>query len=159
MPPEQGLAIRPLVPGDKTAWKTLWRTFVADVGERVSDAEVERAWATLMDETAALHGLAATMDGALAGFVVYAPIPYPWGSGKACYLVDIGVAVAYRRRGVARALIEALAERGRTERWRHIFWLAQPENQGARRLYDSLARQSDLVRYDLMLTPDDPAPS
>jgi ribosomal protein S18 acetylase RimI-like enzyme len=151
-----GPTIRPLAPGDEAAWKALWRVFVAEVGEHASEAEIARAWATLMDEGAALYGLVAEMGSELAGFVLYAPIPYPWGCGRACYLVDIGVAAAHRRKGVARALITALAERGRAERWRHIFWLAQPGNQGARRLYDSLAKQSDLVRYDLMLTPDEP---
>jgi len=146
--------IRPLGAQDEAAWKELWRQYANEVGESTNAVETDRAWSILMDPDLPLHGLGASVEGSLAGFLLYAPIPYPWGTGSACYLVDIGVNGAFRRRGVAWALIKVLAGMGLRNEWRHIFWLADPKNPAACRLYDQIGRRSELVRYEMTLAPE-----
>lgn len=152
---KQSVEIRPLAASDEAAWKALWLSYAEESGETPTEAEIGRAWSNLMEPDIPLYGLTADAARCLAAFLLYAPIPYPWDSGSACYLVDISVARDFRRRGIARALIEALTDIGRRQGWRHIFWMAQRDNSGARRLYDEIAVESDLIRYDIPLMTSD----
>jgi len=56
-----------------------------------------------------------------------------------------------RGRGVGRALIEALADRGRNEGWLRLYWQTARDNETAQKLYDKLAERTDWLRYDLDL--------
>ncbi len=56
-----------------------------------------------------------------------------------------------RGRGVGRALIEALADRGRNEGWLRLYWQTARDNETAQKLYDKLAARTDWLRYDLDL--------
>lgn len=152
------MEIRPLTASDEAAWKALWRSYVEESGEIQTEAEIDRAWSNLLDPDTPLYGLAADTAGLLAGFLLYVPIPYPWGSGSACYLVDISVARDFRRHGIARALINALTDIGRDQGWLHIFWMARRDNSGARRLYREIATERDMIRYDIPLVTSNATP-
>jgi hypothetical protein len=47
-------------------------------------------------------------------------------------------------------LIQALARRGRDEKWFRIYWMTKRDNSTARKLYDSITPVTDWVRYDLV---------
>lgn len=55
-----------------------------------------------------------------------------------------------RGEGGGRALIRALARRGRDENWSRIYWMTKRDNAPARKLYDSITPVPDWVRYDLV---------
>jgi GNAT superfamily N-acetyltransferase len=56
-----------------------------------------------------------------------------------------------RGRGIARALIEAVAEAARTRGAERLYWLTQTHNAAARALYDKVAKYNDFIRYDYPL--------
>ena len=65
-----------------------------------------------------------------------------------CYLQDLFTAPEARGKGVARALIEAIAVEARTHGAARYYWLTQDHNATARALYDRVARHNGFLRYD-----------
>ncbi len=70
---------------------------------------------------------------------------------RVCYLQDLYTDEAYRSRGVARALIERVAQAAREGGASRLYWLTQEGNATARALYDRIARYQGFIRYDYAL--------
>lgn len=65
---------------------------------------------------------------------------------------DLYVTEGHRGEGVGRALIEAGAEVARQRGAHHLEWATAPDNETARRLYDSTgAERSEWIEYELGL--------
>jgi GNAT superfamily N-acetyltransferase len=65
---------------------------------------------------------------------------------------DLYVVESRRGEGVGRALIEASAAVGRERGAHQLEWVTGPDNKAARRLYDSLATESEpSIEYELRL--------
>ena len=56
-----------------------------------------------------------------------------------------------RGKGVARALIEAVAAEARKQGATRYYWLTQEHNAAARVLYDKVAKHNGFIRYDFPL--------
>ena len=54
-------------------------------------------------------------------------------------------------KAVGRALIMALAERGRADRWLRLYWNTADDNRQAQAPYEKVAARTRWVRYDLAL--------
>ena len=89
----------------------------------------------------------AEVDGQVYGFANCVVHENTWESQAVCYLEDLFVTPAARRRGIARALIEWLHNAMRAEGWARLYWMTQAENLEARRLYDHFAQADGFVRY------------
>ena len=139
------IEIGPLRPGDRGAWEVLARGYKAFYREPTPDEAYEATWQRLADGTK-LHGLGARLDGTLIGIAHYFFHPTFW-SGEACYLQDLFVDEAVRGRGVARALIERVAEAARERGATRYYWHTQEDNARARVLYDKVARYNGFIRY------------
>ena len=70
----------------------------------------------------------------------------------ACYLQDLYTDPAARGQGVARALIEAVAQAARQRGATRLYWLTQDHNSTARALYDKVAAFKGFIRYDYPLS-------
>ena len=145
--------IRDLAPRDKAAWLVLWKGYCDFYEVAVADEVTEAAWARLVDPAVRnTIGLVACdaedRPVALAHCELQANT---WHLKPNCYLEDLFVAPEARCGGAARALIEALAERGRREGWLRLYWLTKADNHRARALYDRIGQLTDWVRYDLPL--------
>lgn len=145
------VVIRDVAPEDRAAFLVMWDDFVAyDPDEPMFTGMGAVNWERLMDPANPFKGLVAVDEsGARLGFTLYLAFPFSFSRGDACYLQDLYVVRAARGRGIARSMITELAERGRKAGWFKIFWMTQPDNDMARRLYDSVAQVADFVRYDL----------
>ena len=53
--------------------------------------------------------------------------------------------------GVARALIDAIADDARARGCAAFYWLTKADNEAARTLYDKVARNKGFIRYDYPL--------
>ena len=73
-----------------------------------------------------------------------------WAS-KVCYLQDLFTAPQARGHGVARALIERVAQEARAAGASRYYWLTQESNAAARALYDRVARFNGFIRYEYPL--------
>ena len=142
------LSIEPLRGHDRAAWEPLARGYKTFYETPTTDEEFDRAWARLQSGEAL--GLAAKEDGAMLGIAHYLFHASAWAP-KVCYLQDLFTAPAARGRGVARALIEAVAEDARRRGATRYYWLTQENNKTARALYDKLAQHKGFIRYDFPL--------
>jgi GNAT superfamily N-acetyltransferase len=91
------------------------------------------------------------MAGQLVGIAHYMFHTSAW-SADACYLQDLFVDEAVRGQGVARALIEGVAQAARQGSAPRFYWLTHQNNATARTLYDKLGQYKGFIRYDYPLT-------
>ncbi len=143
------LSIARLTADDREEWEPLARGYKAFYRENPSNADYERAWQRLIAGDA-VHGLGARLDGRLVGIAHYFFHPHCWAD-DVCYLQDLFTAPDMRGRGVARALIEAVAEAARAKGAARYYWLTQEDNLPGRALYDRVARYHGFIRYDYTL--------
>ncbi|HWV89684.1 MAG TPA: GNAT family N-acetyltransferase, partial [Burkholderiales bacterium] len=97
-----------MTPSDQPRWLELARGYKAFYKTPVTDAEYQRAWKRLLANDRA-WGLGARHDGQLVGITHYLFHSSTWNE-EVCYLQDLFVDPAFRGRGIARALIEAVAK-------------------------------------------------
>jgi GNAT superfamily N-acetyltransferase len=138
--------IQPLKAEDRAAWEVLARGYKHFYNTPTSDAEFDAAWRRLLDRDG-VHGLAAWLDGQLVGIAHYLFHTSVWATAN-CYLQDLFTLQDARGKGVARALIEAVAHEARERKVARYYWLTQEHNAVARVLYNKVAKYQGFIRYD-----------
>lgn len=147
----RGHTIRPVRPGEREAWEALWSGYLDFYQAAIGPEMRDLTWERLHDPQVPLHALVAEEDGGLVGLVHYLYHVSAWTTGAYCYLQDLYTAPEARGRGVARALIEAVAsEAGRAGADR-VYWLTMEDNAPARALYDTLADRPGFIQYRRIL--------
>jgi len=115
--------VRALQHKDKTAWAPLWAGYLAFYETELAPEVSENTWARLVAADGDIEGLGAFGEaGEMIGFTHYLLHPSTWGAAPVCYLEDLFVSKVARGTGAGRALIETLAEKGRTAGWQSIYW-------------------------------------
>lgn len=144
------LTIGRLEPSDRAQWEVLFRGYMDFYERTLPQATYDRAWNEFAKETR-LHALGARLDGRLVGiahFLVHANT----SSDDVCYLQDLFTDIDVRGKGVARALIDAVAAWARARACPRLYWQTQASNATARRLYDKVAVNRGFIRYDIELS-------
>lgn len=141
--------IAPLALTDRAAWEVLARGYKAFYRTEVTDAGYEEAWQRLLRHDD-VFALGARLDGKLVGIAHYLFHTSVWAR-KVCYLQDLFVGPDVRGRGVARALIAAVADEARQAGAARYYWTTQDHNATARALYDKVAKFNGFIRYDCPL--------
>lgn len=105
----------------------------------------------LQDRTGEVLG--ARIDGKLVGFCIFYDLPEPV-SGRRCGLTDhIYVHHEFRGRGIAKALIDVLADQGEDRDWSKLLFNAPRQPEDGRKLYEQIAAPADwtsyIIRFDL----------
>ena len=149
--PTGPLIIRPFEPRDRAAWEAMWAGYLAFYETALPPETSADTWARFVRAAPGHIGLIAEGDEGPLGFAHAILHPGTWSPKPVCYLEDLYVNEAARGRGAGRALIEALAEKGRAEGWLRLYWQTARSNDTAQRLYDKLAARTDWLRYDLDL--------
>ncbi|MEC3977134.1 GNAT family N-acetyltransferase [Amycolatopsis sp. H20-H5] len=145
------IEISPVRPGDRPGWEVLARGYKAFYRTEVSDAGYDEAWRGLLRDDE-VHGLVARLDGNVVGIAHYLVHADIWSPG-ACYLQDLFVDESVRGQGVARGLIERVAELARDKGLSRLYWTTRQDNARARALYDKVADFRGFLRYDYPLSP------
>lgn len=138
--------VMPLRAEDRARWEALARGYKAFYRTDVPDAGYDETWRRLNGDEG-LFGLGAHLDGRLVGITHYLFHKSVW-MADVCYLQDLFTDQAVRGRGVARALIEAVAADARLRGAPRLYWLTQEDNARGRALYDKVARYNGFIRYD-----------
>jgi GNAT superfamily N-acetyltransferase len=143
------MTIGKLAPTDKDAWEALFRQYITFYEEDLPQSMYDRAWTEFQAGTR-MHALGAWLDGTLAGithFLVHPSTTNP----DVCYLEDLFTAPEYRGRGVARALIEAVAHWAAGQGCGRVYWHTRESNATARLLYDKVADYGGFIMYTMGL--------
>lgn len=141
--------IEPLAQEDRAGWQPLAQGYKAFYQTPTSPAEYDAAWTRILAR-GDVFGIGAKVDGKLVGIAHYLFHASAWAD-RVCYLQDLFVAPEARGRGVARALIEAVAQAAREGNATRCYWHTQDHNATARALYDRVGRFKGFIRYDYPL--------
>ena len=136
---------------DHAAWARLHRGYL-DFYESTRPLEVSAVvWEWLMDPGHELQALVArpSVDAEPVGIAHFRPFVRPLQGSTACFLDDLFVAPEHRGTGVVDALLASLQDRSRDRGWSQIRWITRASNERARKAYDRLAAETDLVTYNL----------
>jgi len=114
-----------------------------------TDAEFNTAWNRLLTQDQ-VFGLGAKLNDELVGIAHYLFHTSTW-TPKVCYLQDLFTAHQARGKGVARALIAAVATDAILKGATRYYWLTQEHNTIARVLYEKVGKYNGFVRYDYPL--------
>ena len=142
--------VAPLEPADRREWQRLAEGYKAFYATPTTPDEYDAAWMRLMAGDA-VHGFGAWLDGRLVGITHFLFHASTWAE-RVCYLQDLYTDEAARGRGVARALIDAVARDAVAQGATRLYWLTQAHNTAARALYDRVAEHRGFIRYDHPLT-------
>ena len=145
------VAIAALRATDREAWQPLARGYKEFYKTPTTEAEYDAAWSRILARKE-VFGLGAKEGGELLGIAHYLFHASAWAD-RVCYLQDLFVAPHARGKGVARALIEAVAREAREQGAARYYWLTQEHNATARLLYDNVARFNGFIRYDYPMAP------
>ncbi|WET81833.1 GNAT family N-acetyltransferase [Amycolatopsis sp. QT-25] len=144
------ITIAPLAPEDRKVWENLFRAYITFY-ERVAPQEVyDRAWGEFRTGER-LHALGARVGGELVGITHFLVHPSTSALTDVCYLQDLFTAPEARGKGVARALIGAVADWARDRDCDRVYWHTKESNATARRLYDQVAVNRGFLQYQLPL--------
>ena len=140
------MQIAPLTAEDRDQWERLARGYKDFYKTPTTGAEFATAWQRLLAQDG-IFGLGAMVDGELVGIAHYLFHTTVWAP-TSCYLQDLFTAPAARGKGVARALIEAVAVVAQQHGAARYYWMTQDHNAVARALYDKVAQNRGFIRYD-----------
>jgi len=144
------LHIAQLDSADRHDWEILARGYKAFYNTPTSDAQFDATWHRLIGPDAAVCGLGARYEGQLVGIAHYVFHTTVWAP-VSCYLQDLFTLPSARGKGVARALIDAVAADARQHAAERYYWNTQTTNETARALYDKVAQFKGFIRYDYAL--------
>jgi GNAT superfamily N-acetyltransferase len=141
--------IRPLRPGDKAHWRSLWTGYLQFYNASVPEAVYASTFARLLgDDPRDFNALVAEVDGQLLGLTHYLFHRHAWKIEEVCYLQDLYVDPGARGLGLGRTLIEAVYARADAAGAPAVYWLTQDFNTTARQLYDRIAQVTPFIRYN-----------
>ena len=138
--------ITPLLDHHRSAWFVLARGYKTFYQTPITDAELDTAWQRLRAQDG-IHGMGVEINGKLVGLTHFLFHTSTWVP-TVCYLQDLFVAPEARGQGLARALIEAVADVARSHQAQRLYWFTQEHNTTARALYDQVAQFKGFIRYD-----------
>nr|WP_286193525.1 GNAT family N-acetyltransferase [Boseongicola sp. H5] len=148
VPVTSEISIRPLTPGDRSAWRPLWRDYLAFYDTNLPDEIYELTFARYTDPARTdMLGWIAWQGGNAVGLVHAIVHAHGWKVAPVTYLQDLFTTPAARGKGVARALIETVYADADAAGRGAVYWLTQTDNTAARALYDRVAVATDFMKY------------
>ena len=99
----------------------------------------------LQDRVAELLG--ARINGELVGFLVFYDLPDPLTGMRIGRVDHIYVHHEHRRKGIAKAMIDLLAEEGDSRGWRALDLSAPRVSEEGRKLYEKVAVTTDRTNF------------
>ena len=135
------ISIRPICRSDYATW----RSMLDDYDDELGVKDIECAWERFFTAPNKFVGKVAEFDGETAGFIHYTFHEFVLMRGRICYLANLYVKPEFRRRGIAREMLEQLIAQAQNESWRRVYWVTEHSNP-ARALYDQYATP-EFTRY------------
>lgn len=142
----KSLVVRELGLADRGKWEILARGYKEFYETPTTDSEYDQVWLRLVERQDVLS-FCAEYNEEIVGIVHYLFHTSVW-EPRWCYLQDLYTAVDSRGKGVARSLVEAVANHAKETECDRLYWNTKIDNDTARILYDKLAEYNGFIRYD-----------
>jgi GNAT superfamily N-acetyltransferase len=143
--------VRAVTRADFDQWLPLWdgyNAFYGRSGPTALPREITAiTWERFFDQQEPVHAFVAERDGRLVGLTHYLFHRSTIFVAPVCYLQDLFTTTGMRGKGVASALIDAVARAARAAGAGRLYWLTHESKAVARRLYDQLAERSGFIMY------------
>jgi GNAT superfamily N-acetyltransferase len=144
------VSVRFVEAGDEEAWKRLYAAYRDFYRLEAEPAVVDRVWRWILGREHGLRGLVATTTGSdVIGLANVRTFARPSSGSIGLYLDDLFTSPEHRGIGAANAQLTALADLARTEGATVVRWITDDQNATARSVYDSRAKATRWVTYDL----------
>lgn len=117
----------------------------ADQGDPIDLLTQDRVARDIVDDPRSIAIVAEAADGTLVGYATGHPTYETGHAERGLYVGDLYVVPAHRRRGVARALLAALARAGHAQGARHLWLTAKEGNAAAHAFYRRLGARGETV--------------
>lgn len=145
------ITVRPLQQADHAEWRGLWTDYLTFYESTVSEEVYATTWKRLFAEGEfEPKGFLALVDGRPVGLVHYLYHRSCWSLVNNCYLQDLFADPDIRGKGVGAALIQAVKDEAGRIGVKNVYWMTHETNATARKLYDSVARRTGFIEYDLL---------
>jgi GNAT superfamily N-acetyltransferase len=145
------VTVRALEKADRDEWRRLWTAYLEFYKAKVSEEVYEATWKRLFTEGEfEPKGFIALLDGKAVGLTHYLYHRTCWSLVNNCYLQDLFADPEVRGKGVGRALIEAVHKEAGKIGVTNVYWMTHETNATARKLYDSVARRTGFIEYDML---------
>jgi GNAT superfamily N-acetyltransferase len=141
------MQVLPATADDKAEWLPLWQAYLDFYKQALDDEITDLTFARALDTGESLNLLVAKTDGRIVGFTTYVLHRSSWARDYYCYLEDLFVAEGQRSKGVARALIAAVAKAGKAKGAERLYWVTDEANKTAQALYEKLATKTDFIQF------------
>jgi len=96
--------------------------------------------------------LGATLDGELVGFIMFYDLPEPVSGKRAGQCDHLYVHHAHRGKGIAKALVDVLADQAEERGWSKLMLNAPRQPDTGRKVFEKVAAPADwfsyLIRFD-----------
>jgi GNAT superfamily N-acetyltransferase len=134
---------------DRAGWEKLWAGYVEFYQAAVTPEITATTWQRLLDPSEPMFCFVAedAQTHELIGLVNCVIHRGTWAIENFCYLEDLFTAEAARKRGVGRALIEAVYKRADELKLSRVYWLTHETNYAGRALYDKVAKNLGFIQY------------
>ena len=93
--------------------------------------------------------LGATLDGELVGFILFYDLPDPLSGRRAGQSDHFYVHHDHRGRGIAKALVDVLAEQGESRGWQKLVLNAPRTSEVGKKVFETIAPLADHWSYEL----------
>jgi len=145
------VTIRPLATEHHDDWLRLWKGYQAFYRTTIDDTTTELSWQRLRDPAEPMFGLVALVDGKVVGIVHALYHRSTWTKGDYCYLQDLFTDELQRKKGVGRALIEAVYHEARQRGASRVYWLTHETNATGIALYEKVASRTGFIQFRHLL--------
>lgn len=139
-----GITIRRFAPGDGAVLLAMVRALAEDhelaAHLMASPSDFERAFGP---DDGRRGAFIAAVDGKAAGCAIWHGSFSSFRGQEVMYLEDLSVLPQFRRRGVGRALMKAVAGECLRRGWPSMFWVMMSNNARGRALYEGLGAEVD----------------
>ncbi len=134
----EALRIRRPEARDAESLAALVNALNSELREPVQEMTAASARADLVGDNAWLETLLAEEGGAAVGYATFHPAYESTFAARGFYVPDLFVTKAARGRGIARALLAAVAVNARERGAIFLWWISKPWNERARAMYRSI---------------------
>ncbi len=138
---------RPLQASDYPEWTQLWQGYLTFYKTSLTEGQTALTWERLIDPQFGMHALVAELEGQIVGFAHYSFTHSTWNENRNVYLEDLFVDSSLRGQGLGLLLITGLDQIAKSEGGREVYWETHKNNKVARKLYDSVGKLSDFLKY------------